>query len=143
MTINQISRASKMPEAGFSAWGFAPLPAGGGASSSARRRWWYLTKGSRRNSQPKVIAHMTNKENTAIMAQFFPPARKTVLEFDAFVNLNKLCASRPDEEPRRRRCQRQGSLSDQKSPQILAADGAEGRRAVEGTATPLMAFLPM
>jgi multiple sugar transport system substrate-binding protein len=33
---------------------------------------------------------MTNKENGATMAQFFPPARKSVLESDAFINSNKL-----------------------------------------------------
>ena len=47
-------------------------------------------QGKQKELAAEFVAHMTNKENIAIMAQFFPPARKSVLESDAFINANKL-----------------------------------------------------
>ena len=91
MTINQISRASKMPEAGF-AWGIAPLPTGPGGESPVigQAAIVVFDQGKQKELAAEFVAHMTNKENVATMAQFFPPARKSVLETDAFINGNKL-----------------------------------------------------
>ena len=122
MTINQISRASKMPEAGF-AWGIAPLPSGPGGESPVigQAAMVVFNQGKQKELAAEFIAHMTNKENTAIMAQFFPPARKTVLESDAFVNSNKLVPA--DQMKNLAAAVANGKVlpSHEKSPQILAA----------------------
>jgi len=94
MTINQISRASKMPEAGFK-WGLAPLPAGPAGESPVIGQAGLVVFASGKNTEiaAQFVAYMTNKENVATMAQFFPPARKSVLASDAFVNSNKLVSA--------------------------------------------------
>lgn len=91
MTVNQISRASKMPEAGFK-WGIAPLPSGpaGEAPVIGQAALTVFESGKNKDLAAQLVAHMTSKENVAAMAQFFPPARKSVLESDAFTNSNKL-----------------------------------------------------
>jgi multiple sugar transport system substrate-binding protein len=91
MTVNQISRASKMPEAGFK-WGIAPLPSGpaGEAPVVGQAGLVVFDAGKHKDLAAELVAYMTNKENVATMAQFFPPARKSVLESDAFINSNKL-----------------------------------------------------
>lgn len=91
MTINQISRASKMPEAGFN-WGIAPLPIGpaGEAPIIGQAGLVVFAQSPNPELAQAFIAHMTNAENVAVMAQFFPPARASVLESEAFVNANAL-----------------------------------------------------
>ncbi|SIN77222.1 ABC transporter substrate-binding protein [Vannielia litorea] len=91
MTINQISRASRMAEAGFN-WGIAPLPTGpAGASPIIGQAGLVVFSESDQPELAKAfIAHMTNAENVAVMAQFFPPARKSVLGSAAFTEANKL-----------------------------------------------------
>ncbi|MBZ9874834.1 sugar ABC transporter substrate-binding protein [Mesorhizobium sp. BR1-1-9] len=91
MTVNQISRASKMPEAGFK-WGIAPLPSGpaGEAPVIGQAALAVFASGKNKELAAQLVADMTSKDNVAVMAQFFPPARKSVLESDAFVNSNKL-----------------------------------------------------
>ncbi|NGN39893.1 sugar ABC transporter substrate-binding protein [Mesorhizobium sp. CGMCC 1.15528] len=91
MTVNQISRASKMPEAGFK-WGIAPLPTGPGGEAPVigQAALVVFEQGKNKQLAADLVAQMTTKENVAIMAQFFPPARKSVLESDAFINSNKL-----------------------------------------------------
>ena len=91
MTINQISRASKMPEAGFD-WGIAPLPTGPGGEAPVIGQAGIVvfSGGDQTELATEFAAFMTNEENVAIMAQFFPPARKFVLAGDAFVEANAL-----------------------------------------------------
>lgn len=91
MTINQISRASKMPEAGFN-WGIAPLPTGpaGAAPIIGQAGLAVFSESKNPELAAEFIAHMTNAENVAVMAQFFPPARKSVLDSEAFINANAL-----------------------------------------------------
>lgn len=91
MTVNQISRASKMPEAGFK-WGIAPLPSGpaGEAPVIGQAALTVFESSKNKELAAQLVAEMTAKENVAVMAQFFPPGRKSVLESDAFVNSNKL-----------------------------------------------------
>ncbi|WP_325063137.1 ABC transporter substrate-binding protein [Halovulum marinum] len=91
MTINQISRASKMPEAGFN-WGIAPLPTGPAGASPiiGQAGLVVFSESEYPELAAEFIAHMTKKENVAVMAQFFPPARKSVLESDAFTDANAL-----------------------------------------------------
>src|SRR5690606_10766084 len=91
MTINQISRASLMEKAGFD-WGIAPLPTGPGGESPVIGQAGIVvfTAGRQKELAAEFVAHMTNQENVATFAQFFPPARNTVLASDAFVSSNNL-----------------------------------------------------
>jgi multiple sugar transport system substrate-binding protein len=91
MTINQISRASLMADAGF-AWGIAPLPTGPGGESPVigQAGIAVFAAGQQKPLAAEFVAHMTNQENVAIAAQFFPPARQSVLDSDAFIASNQL-----------------------------------------------------
>ena len=51
---------------------------------------------------------MTNKENVAAAAQFFPPARKSVLDSDAFTKSNNLIPPKQMKVVGRRHFQGQG-----------------------------------
>ncbi|MCI5075090.1 sugar ABC transporter substrate-binding protein [Oricola sp.] len=122
MTINQISRASKMPDAGFN-WGIAPLPSGPGGESPVigQAGLVVFSKSQHVDLAKDFIAWMTNKENVAVMAQFFPPARASVLDSDAFTQANKLI---PAEQMKNVAAAiKNGKVlpSHQKAPQILAA----------------------
>jgi multiple sugar transport system substrate-binding protein len=91
MTINQISRASLMPDAGFD-WGIAPLPSGPAGESPVIGQGGVVVfaAGSQKELAAEFVAHMTNEANVAEMAQFFPPARNSVLSSEAFVASNAL-----------------------------------------------------
>lgn len=122
MTVNQISRASKMPEAGFN-WGIAPLPTGPGGNAPVigQAGIAVFARGDNVDLATEFLAFMTNEDNVATMAQFFPPARKSVLESEAFVESNKLI---PAEQMKNVSAAiSEGSVlpSHQQSPQILAA----------------------
>lgn len=122
MTINQISRASKMPEAGFD-WGIAPLPSGpaGEAPVIGQAGLVVFSKSQHVDLAKEFIAWMTNKENVAVMAQFFPPARASVLESDTFTQANMLI---PEEQMKNVAAAiKRGKVlpSHEKAPQILAA----------------------
>ena len=91
MTVNQISRASKMAEAGFD-WGVAPLPTGpNGEEGPVIGQAGFVVFNSSPNKElaAELVAQMTNKEGVAALAQFFPPARQSVLSSDAFLNKNQ------------------------------------------------------
>ncbi len=122
MTINQISRASKMPGAGFN-WGIAPLPTGpAGASPVIGQAGLVVFSKSKHPELAKeFIAHMTNAENVAVMAQFFPPARKSVLNSDAFTNANALIPAAQMENVKAAIANGQVLPSHEKTPQIEAA----------------------
>lgn len=91
MTINQISRASLMPKAGFK-WGIAPLPTGPGGESPVIGQAGVVvfSAGKQKALAAEFVAHMSTKEAVATAAQFFPPARASILASDAFVNSNAL-----------------------------------------------------
>ncbi|MEQ1404775.1 sugar ABC transporter substrate-binding protein [Neorhizobium sp. Rsf11] len=122
MTVNQISRASKMAEAGFK-WGIAPLPSGPGGESPVigQAGLVVFAQGKNKDIAAEFIAHMTSKENVAIMAQFFPPARKSVLESDAFINGNKLIPPEMMKNVAAAIANGRVHPAHEKSPQILAA----------------------
>lgn len=122
MTVNQISRASKMPGAGFE-WGIAPLPSGPGGESPVIGQAGIVVfdRGEQKELAAEFLAHMTNKENVAIMAQFFPPARKSVLESEAFVESNKLIPAEMMKNVSDAISAGKVLPSHQQSPQILAA----------------------
>ena len=122
MTVNQISRASKMAEAGFK-WGIAPLPAGPGGESPVIGQAGLVVFAQGKNTEiaAEFVAHMSSKENVAIMAQFFPPARKSVLEADAFINGNKLVAPEMMKYVADAITKGRVHPAHEKAPQILAA----------------------
>ncbi|TKT81072.1 sugar ABC transporter substrate-binding protein [Aquamicrobium sp. LC103] len=122
MTINQISRASLMPNAGFK-WGIAPLPTGPGGESPVigQAAVVVFTASRQKELAAEFVAHMTNEANVAEMAQFFPPARNSVLASDAFVNSNELIPA--DQMAVVADAIAKGKVlpSHERSPQILAA----------------------
>jgi len=122
MTINQISRASLMPKAGFN-WGIAPLPTGPGGESPVIGQAGIVvfTNGKQKELAAEFVAHMTNKENVAAMAQFFPPARQSVLDSDAFITSNKLIPAEQMKVVADAIVKGKVLPSHEKSPQILAA----------------------
>lgn len=122
MTINQISRASLMPKAGFN-WGIAPLPTGpaGEAAVIGQAGLVVFTNARNKELAAEFVAHVTNKENVATMAQFFPPARQSVLESDAFVTSNQLIPAEQMRVVADGIAKGTVLPSHEKSPQILAA----------------------
>jgi multiple sugar transport system substrate-binding protein len=89
LTMTQISRVSKLSEAAFE-WGLAPLPSGpaGDAATVGQAAVVAFAQGKHKELAAEFLAHMTNKENVAKMAAFFPPARKSVLEAESFLTSN-------------------------------------------------------
>lgn len=122
MTINQISRASKAAEAGF-AWGIAPLPTGsaGAAPVIGQAAIVVFSKGKNRKLAEEFIAFMTNKDNVRRMAQFWPPARQSVLNDDIFLNGNKLIPANQMAFVKQAIINGRGLPSHQNNPQIVAA----------------------
>lgn len=122
MTVNQISRASKMAEAGFN-WGIAPLPTGPGGEAPVIGQAGLVVfdQGKNKELAAEFVAHMTNKENVKIMAQFFPPARKSVLEDEDFINGNKLVPAEMMKNVAAAIANGRVHPAHEKAPQILAA----------------------
>lgn len=91
MTVNQISRAAVLADAGFE-WGIAPLPTGpaGEAMVIGQAGIGVFTGGRNRDLATEFLMHWTNQENVEAMARFFPPARQSVLDGDVFVEGNPL-----------------------------------------------------
>ena len=89
LTMTQISRVTKLADVGFD-WGIAPLPSGpaGEASTVGQAAVVAFAQGKNKEVAAEFLAHMTSAENVAKMAEFFPPARVSVLESDAFLSSN-------------------------------------------------------
>ena len=122
MTINQISRASLMEKAGFE-WGIAPLPTGPGGESPVIGQAGIVvfTAGKQKELAAEFVAHMTSQESVATFAQFFPPARESVLASDAFVNSNKLIPAEQMKVVGDAIAKGKVLPAHEKSPQIVAA----------------------
>lgn len=93
MTINQISRVSRLADADFE-WGIAPLPAGpaGQADVIGQAALVVFGQGENIELSTKLIAHMTSIAGVTTMAEFFPPARSAVLASDTFTQGNPAIA---------------------------------------------------
>ncbi|MFN3225634.1 MAG: ABC transporter substrate-binding protein [Hyphomicrobiales bacterium] len=93
MTINQISRVTRLADADFE-WGIAPLPTGPGGTADVigQAALVVFEQGENRDLATQLIAHITSVEGVATMAQFFPPARASVLASDAFTQSNDAIA---------------------------------------------------
>jgi multiple sugar transport system substrate-binding protein len=89
MTINQLSRVPALAKVDFK-WGIAPLPTGpaGAAPVIGQAAFAVFSQGKNKDLAVQLLAYLTNKENVATMAKYFPPARKSVLNDPAFVNSN-------------------------------------------------------
>lgn len=89
MTINQISRVTRLADADFD-WGIAPLPTGPGGQADVigQAALVVFEQGEHQELATALIAHMTSAEGVATMAEFFPPARSSVLASDAFIESN-------------------------------------------------------
>ncbi len=93
MSITQISRASLLPQGDDAfAWDLVPLPAGPAGEYSVIGQAAIGVFEDSENSDLAVefLAHMTNAENSAKLAQFFPPIRESLLNAETLGNTNPL-----------------------------------------------------
>jgi len=93
LTVTQLSRVSKLQDAGFE-WGLAPLPGGPDQAAAVigQAAIVAFAQGELPALAADFLAHMTSAENVAVMAEFFPPARRSVLESEAFLTSNDMVA---------------------------------------------------
>lgn len=91
VTFGQISRLSNLDEAEFD-WGIAPMPAGPAGEGPVIGQAAITVFDGANNEQQELAADfvrfMTTEDGVAQMAQFFPPARYSVLESQAFLTGN-------------------------------------------------------
>lgn len=90
MTVTQISRASLLPKENAFAWDLVPLPKGPvGEYSVIGQAAIGVFKGAKNPAMAtEFLAFMTNPENSVKLAQFFPPARKSLLNIDILGPIN-------------------------------------------------------
>ncbi|HVW92764.1 MAG TPA: sugar ABC transporter substrate-binding protein [Devosia sp.] len=122
MTINQISRVPTLKTANFK-WGLAPLPTGPAGAAPIIGQAAIAVFASGKNAQiaADFAAYMTNKQNVATMAKFFPPARKSVLADKAFLTSNPAISAAQMQYVADGIANGKVLPSNVKSPQILAA----------------------
>jgi multiple sugar transport system substrate-binding protein len=91
MTMTQLSRAASLANAPFE-WGIAPLPAGpaGDIAIVGQAALVVFANASNPELATEFAKHVTDQRNVATMAQFFPPARLSVLNSDAFLTSNAI-----------------------------------------------------
>lgn len=89
MTMNQISRVSQLEEEGFD-WGMTVLPEGPVTRADVIGQAGIVAYQAGDNPEVAAdfAAFMTNEENVARLAEFFPPARESVLESDELLEAN-------------------------------------------------------
>lgn len=92
MTITQISRASLLPKEDPFDWDLVPLPAGpaGDYYLIGQAAIGVTTAGANTELATEFLAYMTNPENSAKLAQFFPSIRQSLLTADALSKTNPL-----------------------------------------------------
>ncbi|MDQ1643846.1 MAG: multiple sugar transport system substrate-binding protein [Cryptosporangiaceae bacterium] len=91
MTVTQISRAALLKGAKFG-WDLVPLPAGpkGSYSVIGQAGLGVFKQSKHSAAAADFLAYFTNPENSAKLAQFFPPARKSQLNVDTLAKSNPL-----------------------------------------------------
>ncbi len=89
MTVGQISRVPQLEEADFE-WSMAVMPEGpaGRGDVIGQAGVVAYSAGEHGDIAADFVGFMTNKENVARLAEFFPPARKSVLESEEFLAAN-------------------------------------------------------
>jgi multiple sugar transport system substrate-binding protein len=93
MTITQISRASLLPQgADAFEWDLVPLPVGpiGEYGWVGRAGIGVLAGGKNPQLAADFLAFFSNKQNVQKLAQFFPPARQSLLTVDVLAAANPL-----------------------------------------------------
>jgi multiple sugar transport system substrate-binding protein len=92
MTITQISRASLLPKDKPFNWDLVPLPAGPAGKYAIFGQAGIGVFKSSPNAKvaAEFLAYMTNPENSAKLAQFFPSPRQSLLNADALAKTNPL-----------------------------------------------------
>ena len=95
MTITQISRASLLPKDKPFAWDLVPLPKGpaGDYALIGQAGIGVFSAGKNAAEAASFVAFMTNPENSAKLAQFFPSARKSLLNAEVLKKTNALLSS--------------------------------------------------
>lgn len=90
MTITQISRASLLPKDKPFDWDLVPLPRGqvGDYAIVGQAGVGVLKQSKNAEVAAKFVAYMTNPENSAKLAQFFPSARKSLLNAETLGKTN-------------------------------------------------------
>jgi multiple sugar transport system substrate-binding protein len=91
MTIAQISRASLLTEAKFG-WTLVPLPTGPAGSYSVigQGGLGVLKKGKNAEAAADFVAFFTSPANSAKLAAFFPPPRRSQLNAETLAKANPL-----------------------------------------------------
>ncbi|GAA4249609.1 sugar ABC transporter substrate-binding protein [Dactylosporangium darangshiense] len=91
MTVTQISRASLLKDAKFG-WDLVPLPSGpkGKYSVVGQAGLGVLKKSKHAQAATDFLAFFTAPANSAKLAQYFPPARKSQLNADTLAKTNPL-----------------------------------------------------
>jgi multiple sugar transport system substrate-binding protein len=91
MTLAQLSRVARLKNAPFT-WAIVPLPRGpaGDTPVIGQAAISVFNAGKHQAAAIDFVTFMTNKENVMAMAEFFPPARTSILESDAFLRANPL-----------------------------------------------------
>lgn len=89
MTTAQISRFSKLANAPFK-WDIVPMPGGpkGAVPVVGQAAVGVFNASKNKAVAADFVAFWTNKENTAKLAAYFPPARKSVLDAGTMAKLN-------------------------------------------------------
>ncbi|MBU1176435.1 MAG: sugar ABC transporter substrate-binding protein [Alphaproteobacteria bacterium] len=92
LTITQISRASLLPKENPFDWDLVPLPAGpaGEYYLIGQAAIGVFASGANPELSADFLAYMTNPENSAKLAQFFPSIRQSLLNADALSKTNPL-----------------------------------------------------
>ncbi|MBD3626016.1 MAG: extracellular solute-binding protein, partial [Rhodobacteraceae bacterium] len=93
MSITQISRASLLPEGEDAfAWDLVPLPTGpaGEYSVIGQAAIGVFQDSENADLAVEFLAHMTNPENSAKLARFFPPIRESLLNAETLGSTNPL-----------------------------------------------------
>lgn len=95
MTITQISRASLLPTENAFDWDLVPLPAGpaGDYAVVGQAGVGAFAAGANAETAVQFLAYMTNPENSQKLAQFFPPARASLLNSDTLAATNPLLSA--------------------------------------------------
>jgi len=90
MTITQISRASLLPKEQPFDWDLVPLPRGlvGDYALVGQAGIGVLRASRHAELAAQFVAFMTNPENSARLAQFFPSARKSLLNAEVLAKTN-------------------------------------------------------
>lgn len=91
MTLGQLSRVNRLADAEF-AWSIAPLPAGpaGAPAVIGQAAMVVFNNSQKRDAALDFVRFLTSEANVTRLAQFFPPARESVLSSQALVDANPL-----------------------------------------------------